>query len=110
MAPGRREGGSLASAWAVWPAALRRIVTHGLGIDARLGLRLLVKQPLITTVAVLALGLGIPASLFLLHGMDVLYSDLPVPEAIAWSGFATTTWSSSMRHSLRYMISSDGAI
>ncbi len=71
---------ALASAWAVWTAGLRRIVTHGIGIDARLGLRLLVKQPLITTVAVLALGLGIPASLFLLHGMDVLYSDLPVPD------------------------------
>ncbi len=71
---------ALASAWAVWTTALRRIVTHGIGLDTRLGLRLLVKQPLITTVAVLALGLGIPASLFLLHGMDVLYSDLPVPD------------------------------
>src|SRR5690606_27794482 len=38
------------------------------------------KQPLITMVAVLALGLGIPASLTLLHGMDVFFSDLPVPD------------------------------
>jgi putative ABC transport system permease protein len=71
---------TLASTSAVWTTGLRRIVTHGIGIDAKLGLRMLVKQPLITTVAVLALGLGIPASLFLLHGMDVLYSDLPVPD------------------------------
>jgi predicted permease len=71
---------ALASTSAVGTAALRRLVTHGLGLDAKLGLRMLLKQPLITTVAVLALGLGIPASLALLHGMDVFFSDLPVPD------------------------------
>jgi predicted permease len=70
----------LASVWSVWTAGLRRLVTHGIGLDARLGLRMLAKQPLITAVAVLALGLGIPASLTLLHGLDVLYGELPVPD------------------------------
>jgi putative ABC transport system permease protein len=71
---------ALASVWSVWTSGLRRLVTHGIGLDAKLGLRMLVKQPLITAVTVLALGLGIPASLLFLHGMDVLFSDLPVPD------------------------------
>ncbi len=72
---------ALASAWAVWTAALRRLVTNGIGLDAKLGLRMLARQPMVTVVAVLTLGLGIPASLTLLHVLDVLFSDLPVPEA-----------------------------
>ena len=70
----------LASAWSIWSGGLGRLVTHGIGLDAKLGLRMLAKQPLITGVAVLALGLGIPASLTVMHGLNVLYSDLPVPE------------------------------
>jgi hypothetical protein len=66
--------------WSVWTAGLRRLVTHGIGLDAKLGLRMLVKQPLITAVAVLALGLGIPASLMMFHFIDVVYGELPVPD------------------------------
>ena len=69
-----------ASAWSVWFTGLRRLVTHGIGLDAKLGLRILAKQPLITAVAVLTLGLGIPASLTLVHGGDVLFGELPIPE------------------------------
>jgi putative ABC transport system permease protein len=70
----------LASVWSVWTTELRRLVAHGLGLDAKLGIRMLAKQPLITAVAMLALGLGIPASLALLHGIGILFSDLPVPD------------------------------
>ena len=70
----------LGSAWSVWSGALRRLVTHGIGLDAKLGLRMLAKQPLITAVAVLALGLGIPASLSMHHLFRKLHSPLPVPE------------------------------
>jgi predicted permease len=71
---------ALGSVWSVWTAGLRGLVTHGIGLDAKLGLRMLAKQPLITAVAVLTLGLGIPASLTLVHGGDVLYGELPVPD------------------------------
>ena len=69
-----------ASVWSVWTPAVRGLATHGVGLDAKLGIRMLGKQPLITAVAVLALGLGIPGSLTMLHGIDVFFSDLPVPE------------------------------
>ncbi len=72
---------ALGSAWSVWSTGLRRLVTHGIGLDAKLGLRMLAKQPLITAVAVLTLGLGIPASLTLVHAAGVLFGDLPVPES-----------------------------
>jgi predicted permease len=71
---------ALGSVWSVWTAGLRGLVTHGIGLDAKLGLRMLAKQPLITAVALLALGLGIPGSLTFLHGFDVLYGELPVPD------------------------------
>src|SRR5688572_15959766 len=70
----------LASVWSVWTTELRSVATQGIGLDAKLGLRMLAKQPMITTVAVCALGLGIPASLTLLHGFGVIYGDLPIPD------------------------------
>ena len=70
----------LGSVWSVWTTGLRGLVTHGIGLDAKLGLRMLVKQPLITLVAGLALGLGIPGSLATVHGFDVMFSELPVPD------------------------------
>lgn len=71
----------LGSVWSVWTTGLRGLVTHGIGLDAKLGLRMLVKQPLITVVAGLALGLGIPGSLALVHGFDVMYSEFPVSDS-----------------------------
>ena len=70
----------LGSVWSVWATGLRGLLTHGIGLDAKLGLRMLVKQPLITVAAGLALGLGIPGSLALVHGFDVMYSEFPVPD------------------------------
>jgi predicted permease len=70
----------MGSVWSVWTTGLRGLVRHGIGLDTKLGVRMLVKQPLITAVAVLALGLGLPASLTLIHGVDVLYGELPVPD------------------------------
>lgn len=71
---------ALASAWSVWFGGLRGLATHGIGLDARLGFRMLAKQPLLTGVAMLALGLGIPASLSMQHVVRMLHSPLPVPE------------------------------
>jgi len=71
---------ALASTWSVWTTGLRRLVTQGIGLDAKLGLRMLAKQPMITAVALLALGLGIPASLMAFHFADVVYGELPVPD------------------------------
>jgi len=76
----RHAWNAMGSMWSVWTAGLRGLVTHGIGLDAKLGLRMLAKQPMITAVAVLALGLGIPASLTHFHFVDVLYSELPVPD------------------------------
>jgi hypothetical protein len=70
----------LASVWSVWTTGLRGLAMHGVGLDAKLGLRMLAKQPLITAVVGLALGLGIPASLTLLHGFDVIFREFPVPD------------------------------
>jgi putative ABC transport system permease protein len=70
----------LGSVWSVWTTGLRRLLTQGIGLDARLGVRMLAKQPLLTGVAMLALGLGIPASLSMHHVTWVLRSPLPVPE------------------------------
>lgn len=70
----------MGSVWSVWTAGLRRLATRGIGLDARLGVRMLLKQPLLTGVAMLALGLGIPASLSMHHFTRMLRSPLPVPE------------------------------
>ncbi|MEZ4426024.1 MAG: ABC transporter permease [Gemmatimonadota bacterium] len=80
VARGRYARNLLGSIWSVWTARLPRTLARGLTLDAKLGLRMLAKQPLLTPVAMLALGLGIPASLALHHGLGVLFSPLPVPE------------------------------
>ena len=49
-------------------------------LDVKLGVRMLGKQPLLTLVAVTALALGIPASLFPLHFLGALFAPLPVPD------------------------------
>jgi predicted permease len=70
----------LASVWSVWTARLPHTLARGATLDAKLGLRMLAKQPMLTGVAILALGLGIPSSLVLHHVLGVFLSPLPVPE------------------------------
>lgn len=65
---------------AVWTSRIRGFFTHGTLLDARLGIRMLARQPLLTGVAMLALGLGIPTSLSMRHFTAVMMSPLPVPE------------------------------
>ena len=67
-----------ASVWRVWANQFRGLLTQGIGLDFRLGLRMLAKQRLISAVAGLTLAVGIPASLTLVHGLEVLYGDLPI--------------------------------
>lgn len=68
------------SAWSVLAAGLSGLVAHGVLGDIRIGFRMLARQPLLTMVAMLALGLGIPAALTVHHALDVLFGPLPVPE------------------------------
>ncbi len=69
--------GSIVSLMMGW---LSRALGRGAGLDVRLGIRMLGKQPLLTGVAMLALGLGIPSSLSMHHLVNVLLTPLPVPE------------------------------
>ena len=71
----------LSSGWSLGKSSLPRTLgARGIALDAKLGLRMLGKQPLLTVVAMLALGLGIPSSLVLHHMLGVLLSPLPVPD------------------------------
>lgn len=70
----------LGSICRVWAAGLKRLLGRGALLDAKLGVRMLGKQPLLTAVAMLALGLGIPASLTMVHMVESLTRPLPVPE------------------------------
>ena len=75
--------------WSVWAAQLRGTVARGATLDAKLGLRMLAKQPMLTGVAMLALGLGIPASLVLHHLLGAMVSPLPVPDGERVMGIRT---------------------
>jgi putative ABC transport system permease protein len=83
---GRRAAGHryarnvLGSVLSLFVARLKGLATHGTLLDAKLGVRMLGRQPLLTGVAMLALGLGIPASLVVNHVLDVMSRPLPVPE------------------------------
>ena len=70
----------LGSAWSLGRAGAARLRTGGVGLDARLGLRMLTKQPLLTGVAVMALGLGIPAALIPHHAIGAIFGPLPVQD------------------------------
>ena len=50
-------------------------------LDVKLGLRMLRRNPGLTIVAVLALSIGIPASLIPFHGIDAMGAPLPFDEA-----------------------------
>ncbi|MGH7578415.1 MAG: ABC transporter permease, partial [Longimicrobiales bacterium] len=71
----------LGSIWSVWTARLSRPLARGATLDVKLGLRMLARQPMLTGVAMLALGLGIPSSLALHRMLGVMFSPLPVPQA-----------------------------
>lgn len=77
----RYAGNVVGSAWSVGRDAAKGLVARGLLLDARLGLRMLGKQPMLTAVAVLALGLGIPSTLVLNHAVSAIFSPLPIPDA-----------------------------
>ena len=60
----------------------RRALNFGLSwLDVRIGLRLLLKQPGLTAVAVFALAVGIPVGLIPLHAANALQAPPPFDEA-----------------------------
>ncbi len=69
--------GSVGSVWWGW---MRGLAARGALLDAKLGMRMLFKHPMLTGVAMLALALGIPSALTVHHVLNVLLSPLPVPE------------------------------
>lgn len=81
VADRRYRSNVLGSVWSTLAAGLRGFVTHGTLLDFKLGVRMLGRQPLLTAVSMLALGLGIPASLVVTHVFDVMSRPLPV-----WQG------------------------
>ena len=72
----------LASAWSLRRSTMRfRSPIRGTSwLDVKLGLRMLLKQPGLTLVAVFALSIGIPASMIPIHLIDSLTVDLPFDE------------------------------
>ncbi len=71
---------ALASAATLAWAGLTRGVRTVSMLDVRLGVRMLLKQPLLTGVAALALSLGIPASLAVYHGWTAMMAPMPFDE------------------------------
>ena len=67
-------------AFSVWRTRWRRLDLGVPWIDVRLGLRMLVKYPGLTLVAVFALAIGIPVGLYPGHLISVLEAPLPVDE------------------------------
>jgi predicted permease len=66
-------------------SALRLLWDHGFSpgfsaVDVKLGVRMLFRQPMLTLVAVLALGLGIPAALSPAHAWLAIMAPLPFEE------------------------------
>ena len=79
-ASGRYATNLCGSVWNVWRAGLRRAFMRGMLLDAKLGMRMLIKQPVLTGVAMLSLGLGIPSALIIPHGVNIFLRPLPVPD------------------------------
>ena len=74
---------TIASAFRVWRTG-RPLLGTGAGaslLDIKLGVRMLRKQPMLTGVAVLALGLGIPASLSMTHFVNAIMAPLPFQDS-----------------------------
>ncbi len=72
----------LASALCTWRDALHPSAGFGVSrIDVKLALRMLVKYPGLTCVAVFALSIGIPAGIAPLHVANAIEAPLPVQES-----------------------------
>jgi predicted permease len=69
----------LSSALSTW-RGVPWLLPGGIWLDAKLGTRMLRKQPVLTVVAVLTLGLGIPLGVLPLHVVDSLTATLPVED------------------------------
>jgi predicted permease len=67
----------LASAFSVWAASLRPSTWRPSFLDVRLGLRMIVRTPGLSIVAVCALAIGIPVGLAPMHAVDALERPLP---------------------------------
>lgn len=67
----------LASAGSVWAASLRPAAWRPSMVDVRLGLRMMVRTPGLSLVAICALAIGIPVGLAPMHAVDALERPLP---------------------------------
>jgi predicted permease len=72
--------------------AAHSLLSSGAGIsllDIKLGARMLRKEPMLTTVAILALGIGIPLTLMPAHALFSITAPLPVDEGERLAGIRT---------------------
>jgi len=79
----RYASNTIASAYRIWQAG-RPLLGMGAAVsflDIKLGVRMLRKQPILTGVAALALGLGIPASLSTTHFVNAIMAPLPFQDS-----------------------------
>jgi predicted permease len=80
-ARGRYAFNLIASALSLQAERLRPSGLRPSWVDVKLGLRMLVRYPVLTTVAVLTLAIGIPVGVAPAHLVDALEAPLPVDEA-----------------------------
>ncbi len=66
-------------------------------LDIKLGTRMLYRQPMLTTVALLALGIGIPLTLMPTHALFSIGAPLPVDEGERLAGIRTWDLESNRR-------------
>lgn len=100
----RLSGSLVANAVAAWredrgaPSARRAVDSSGpfSWLDAKLGLRMLLRHPGQTVIFVVALSIGIPASLIPIHGFDAMVPPLPFDEGDRIVGIRN--WNEGMYH------------
>ena len=79
----------LASAGSVWAASLRPSAWRPSLVDFRLGLRMILRTPGLSFVAICALAIGIPVGLAPMHAVDALERPLPGIPTVASARSAT---------------------